>query len=126
MHAPWYRACSFARWEVVMRTLIARRSATTNTGFVPRGYLHISGEFASAHESDLVRLLRCEEHRAHDDSPAARIPACDDDGSGGMLLTTTTEHLAHRLGRALEQRFGGTAHHGFSNNNKLALVWWRR
>jgi hypothetical protein len=109
-----------------MQNLIPRRSATTNTGLEPRGYVHISGEFAHAHASDVVMLLRREEHRAHDESPAARILACDDDGSGGMLLTTSTEHLAHRLGRALEQRFGGKVHHGFSNNNKLALVWWRR
>jgi hypothetical protein len=108
-----------------MRTLIPRRSTTTNTGFEPRGYVHISGAFARTHGLELDVLLRHEEQRARRDSPTARIVGWDDDGSGGLLLTTTTEHLAHRLGRSLERRFGGEVHHGFSHGNKLALVWWR-
>jgi hypothetical protein len=108
-----------------MRTLTTRTPATTNIGFEPRGYLHISGEFANTHRSDIETVLRGEEQRAHRDSPTARIVGWDDDGSGGLLVTTSTEHLAHRLGRSLEKGLGGEVHHGFSYNNKLALVWWR-
>ena len=108
-----------------MRTVIARRSTTTIISFEPRGYLHIFGEFAHTHRAEVETRLKDEEQRAHRDSPAARILAWDEDGSGGLLLTTTTEHLAHRLGRSLESGFGGEVHHGFSHSNKLALVWWR-
>jgi hypothetical protein len=108
-----------------MRTLTACKSATMNIGTEPRGYVHISGEFAHTHRAEVEELLRSEEQRAHSASPAARIVAWDGDGSGGLLLTTTTEHLAHRLGRSLESGFGGEVHHGFSHGNKLALVWWR-
>jgi hypothetical protein len=107
-----------------MRSFVARRSAATNTAVEPRGYVHISGAFVHTHRSDVERLLRREEDHTYRDSPAARILAVDDDGSGGLLVTTTTEHLAHRLGRALEKGLGGTAHHGLSTGNKLALVWW--
>ena len=82
-------------------------------------------EFANTHRSDIETVLRGEEQRAHRDSPTARIVGWDDDGSGGLLVTMSTEHLAHRLGRSLEKGLGGEVHHGFSYNNKLALVWWR-
>jgi hypothetical protein len=108
-----------------MRMLTGRRSTTTNTGFEPRGYLHVSGEFARTHRPEVEMLLHQEEHRAHLASPAARIVGWDDDGSGGLLVTTTTEHLAHRLGRSLKQCLGGETNHGFLHKNKLALVWWR-
>lgn len=107
-----------------MRTLTGRTPATTNIGFEPRGYLHITGVFANTHQSDIETLLRSEEQRAHRISPVARIVARDDEGDG-LLVSTTTEHLAHRLGRALHKNLGGELHHGFSHNNKLALVWWR-
>jgi hypothetical protein len=43
-----------------------------------------------------------------------------------VLITTTTEHLAIRLGRALEKAFDGRVLYGFSHENKLAHVWWHR
>jgi len=43
-----------------------------------------------------------------------------------VLLSTTTEHLAIRLGRALEKAFDGRVLYGFSHENKLAHVWWHR
>ena len=43
-----------------------------------------------------------------------------------LLVTTTTEHLAIRLGQALEKAFDGKVLFGFSHENKLAHVWWHR
>ena len=48
-------------------------------------------------------------------------------GNGHRLtVTTTTEHLAQRLGRALEKAFSGDVLYDFSHENKLARVKWRR
>jgi hypothetical protein len=43
-----------------------------------------------------------------------------------FTVTTTTEHLAQRLGHALEKSFGGNTHYEFSHENKLARVNWMR
>jgi hypothetical protein len=42
------------------------------------------------------------------------------------IVSTTTEHLAQRLGHALEKAFGGSVEYDFSHENKLARVSWRR
>jgi len=105
---------------------VAPSTTTTTSAVLPHGYVHIPGASARGYWSELEWLLRREEARAHRDSPAARILACDDDGSGGLLVATTTEHLAHRLGRSLQKTLGGEVHHGFGNCSRVAFVWWRR
>lgn len=91
----------------------------------PHGYLHIAGDFANAHGSEIEAVLRREASRAHDASPGARIIAIDTD-AGSLLVSTSTEHLAHRLGRSLVKAFGGELHSGFGLRRQLALVWWQR
>ena len=49
-----------------------------------------------------------------------------DDGDGKLTLSTTTEHLAQRLGRALEKAYDGKVEYDFSHENKLARVTWQR
>jgi hypothetical protein len=89
------------------------------------GYLHVGHGLSSARASALIRVMKDEAGRASRQSPQSQIIAIDDDGSGGLLVSTTTEHLAHRLGKALHAAFGGTLHHGFGHCYKLAFVWWR-
>ena len=43
-----------------------------------------------------------------------------------LVLATTTEHLAKRLGQALEKAYSGKVHYDFSHENKLARVRWHR
>lgn len=108
------------------RTL--HRSVTTHwpqPGLHVAGYLHASGELVAARRPEIEAALGREARRAHHDSPAASIVATDSDGSGGLLVATTTEHLAHRLGQALVNVFGGDLHHGFGHQNRIAFVWWR-
>lgn len=49
-----------------------------------------------------------------------------ENGDGRLMLSTTTEHLAQRLGHALEKAFDGKVDYDFSHENKLARVTWRR
>jgi len=109
-----------------MLTLDRRPAAKHVDSVEPHGYVHIAGAFATEHRPEIEALVRREADRARRDSPASDAIAWDDDGTGGLLVTTTTEHLAHRLGRALHDAFGGELHHGFNGHNKLALVWWLR
>ncbi|NBO65264.1 MAG: ATPase, partial [Acidobacteria bacterium] len=60
------------------------------------------------------------------DNPLGRIMALERDEDGDIIVQTTTEHLAQRLGHALEKAYDGEIRYDFSHENKLAHVWWRR
>ena len=90
-----------------------------------RGYLYLEGAFLELHRDEISRLLENEEERAVADNPLGRIMTWDQKG-GRLTLTTTTEHLAQRLGHALEKAFGGSIRYRFGHEDKLARVWWRR
>lgn len=93
---------------------------------MPRGYVHVDGGFFAAHRSDIEHLLHNEAARARADNPLAQIASWRHFEDGSLLITTSTEHLAQRLGHALEKAYDGTVHYGFSHENKMAHVWWRR
>jgi len=92
----------------------------------PSGFVHLEGAFLKSHNEEIERLLRNEAGRAGEDNPLARIIAWEKDRRGRVTITTTTEHLAQRLGHALEKAFDGEVRYDFSHENKLAHVYWRR
>ena len=92
----------------------------------PRGFVFLDGDFFSAHGEEIEQLLRNEAMRAAEDNPLARAMAFKRGGGHKLTVSTTTEHLAQRLGHAVEKAFGGSVHYDFSHENKLARVTWRR
>jgi hypothetical protein len=92
----------------------------------PRGFVFLDGGFFDAHHEGIEQLLRNEAERAAEDNPLARIMTWKRGEGHKLTVSTTTEHLAQRLGHALEKAFGGTAHYDFSHENKLARVNWQR
>ncbi len=90
------------------------------------GFVTIEGDFVTSHRDQIVRLLRNEAARTAEDNPLAQIMSWRDSQDGKLVLTTTTEHLAQRLGHALEKALGGEVTYDFSHENKLARVNWRR
>ena len=95
-------------------------------GGVPGGYVYLEGAFLAAHRDDIEGLLRHEAERAAEDNPLGRIMLWKDSEDGKLTLSTTTEHLALRLGHALEKAFDGEVEFDFSHENKLARVTWKR
>ena len=95
-------------------------------GGTPSGYVFIDGAFFRSHRDSVETLLRNEAERAVEDNPLARIMLWNEDNKQKLTLSTTTEHLAMRLGHALEKAFHGTVEYDFSHENKLARVTWRR
>jgi hypothetical protein len=93
---------------------------------LPSGFVYLEGAFLRSHRDEIERLLRNEAERAIADNPLGRIMNIQDDADGRLVGATTTEHLAERLGQALEKAFGGEVRYDFSHENKLARVYWRR
>ncbi len=91
----------------------------------PRGFVYIDGPFFISHQEEVEQLLRNEAARAEVDNPLARIMGMRG-ADHKLTVSTTTEHLAQRLGHALEKAFGGQTHYDFSHENKLARVKWQR
>jgi hypothetical protein len=107
------------------RVTICPACVQTKDG-APSGYVYIEGAFLVDHLDEIERLLRNEAARAAEDNPLARIMVWQRQSPVKLLLTTTTEHLAQRLGHALEQAFDGKVEYDFSHENKLARVTWQR
>jgi len=92
----------------------------------PRGFVYLDGAFFVTHQEEIERLLRNEVARAAEDNPLARIMEWNRGNDHKLTITTTTEHLAQRLGHALEKAFAGIVKYHFSHENKLARVNWQR
>ena len=91
-----------------------------------RGFVFLDGSFFVVHRKEIESLLRNEAARAAEDNVLARILEWRRGKGHKLTLTTTTEHLAQRLGHALEKAFGGEVNYDFSHENKLARVSWAR
>jgi len=90
------------------------------------GFVFLDGAFFMAHQTDIENLLKNEAERAAEDNVLARVIEWRRGEGHKLTLTTTTEHLAQRLGHALEKAFGGEVEYDFSHENKLARVSWAR
>lgn len=93
---------------------------------VPNGFVYVYGNFFATHCDEVEQLLRNEAARAGEDNPLARIMEWERSDIDTLVLSTSTEHLAKRLGQALEKAFSGQVHYDFSHENKLARVRWHR
>lgn len=92
----------------------------------PRGFVYLDGSFYVTHQEEIEQLLRNEAARAAVDNPLARIMDFTRGEDHKLTVSTTTEHLAQRLGDALEKAFAGQTEYDFSHENKLARVKWHR
>lgn len=92
---------------------------------VPSGFVYVTGEFSIKHRDEIGRLLTNEAERDAQDNPLARIMGWEETNDQ-LVVRTTTEHLAQRLGHALEKAYDGEVRYDFSHENKLARVYWER
>lgn len=92
----------------------------------PRGFVYLDGAFLVEHRKEIERLMLNEAKRAGEDNPLARILEFKEGNDHKLTVTTTTEHLAQRLGNAVEKAFGGDVRYNFSHENKFTRVSWQR
>jgi hypothetical protein len=92
----------------------------------PRGFVYLDGDFFVGHRKDIQSLILNEAKRAGEDNPLARILELKEHEGHKLTVTTTTEHLAQRLGHAVQKAFGGDVQYNFSHEDKISRVSWQR
>jgi hypothetical protein len=90
------------------------------------GYVNLEGNFVGGHWGEIESLIRNEGTRTLEDNPLSRIMSITQSENGGAKVETTTEHLAQRIGRALEKAYDGEVEYTFSHENKVVRVNWKR
>jgi NMD protein affecting ribosome stability and mRNA decay len=89
------------------------------------GIVHISGDFFTPRRQEMVNMLRNEEKKILNHNPLERIMGIVDEDDG-VRVETTSENLAVHLGRMLYSAYGGDVEYKFSEEQKLARVFWHR
>ncbi|NOR18306.1 ATPase [candidate division WOR-3 bacterium] len=89
------------------------------------GIVYISGDFFNQRRDEIVNMLKNEEEKEVDHNPLDRIMGIVED-KDGVRVETTSESLAVHLGRMLYHSYGGDVEYKFSDEQKLARVFWHR
>jgi NMD protein affecting ribosome stability and mRNA decay len=89
------------------------------------GIVHISGDFFKPRRDEIVSMVRNEEKKNLMHNPLDRIMGIVDEESS-MTVETTSENFAVHLGRMLYHAYGGNVEYRFSDEQKLARVFWHR
>ncbi len=89
------------------------------------GYVTISGDFARSHKDEILNLIRNKETLSMGNNPLGRVMGIKDK-KDSIELTTTTDKLAQRIGRMLKKTFCGELVYKWSDDIKLARIFWKR
>ncbi len=89
------------------------------------GIVYITGDFFKQRREEIVNMLRNEEKKEIGPNPLDRIMNIVED-KDGVQVETTSENLAVHLGRMLYHSYGGDVQYKFSDEQKLARVFWHR
>jgi len=92
----------------------------------PAGYLYVTdSEFVRGHEKEIEHLISNEAAQAKSEHPLQRIMTWEK-LSPKWEITTTSDHLAVRLGKALNSAYKGDFEIKFADDQKLTRVYWER
>jgi hypothetical protein len=89
------------------------------------GIVYITGDFFNQRRDEIVNMLKNEEKKEVSHNPLDRIMGIIED-KGGVRVETTSENFAAHLGRMLYHSYGGNVEYKFSDEQKLARVFWHR
>ncbi len=89
------------------------------------GVVHLGGTFTALHRQDVLNRIKNVEAMTTEERPLERIIRIKEE-NGEILVSATTEHLAARIGKAIQRDFGGDLQLKYSPEDKFATVRWRR
>jgi len=91
----------------------------------PAGELLISGNFLTAHRSEILATANHVAEKEKDEHPLNRIMAIE--GAGDSITIFTTDvHLPHRIAHALQDAWGGSFSTHYDREGYFARVHWQR
>lgn len=92
----------------------------------PAGMVYLKGDFLFSHKDEILNRIKNEEAAALSKNPLDRIIRFEDMGKEGIIVETASNRLATKLGKVVEQAFGGDLLIRFSEREKLVRVYWSR
>ncbi|SHL06885.1 BCAM0308 family protein [Rhodothermus profundi] len=91
----------------------------------PAGYVELKGAFLSAHQEEILNLVRNLEAQEKQARPLERILQLELQ-NGCCYVTTTGVHLARRIGEALARAYQGKLSFAYADGDRVIRVQWRR
>ena len=91
----------------------------------PAGEVHVAGAFARTHRAEVLARIHHVEQRERAERPLNRLMEIREAGDE-LVVTTTDIHLAHALGKALQDAFKGELIAPWSESGDLLRVRWTR
>lgn len=98
-----------------------RRIADSN----PAGIVSLSGDFLSAHDSEIRNLIAVTTQKAASKNPLGRVMEIFNE-NGGVTITTTDIKLAQKIGREVYKSHGGQLNYIWSHAEAPVRVTWSR
>ena len=89
------------------------------------GVVHLKGKFLAEHKEEILNLIKnvAEEEMIY--RPLERIIEIKD-SNDEIEITTTYEHLARRIGEAVNKAYKGSLHLSYPEGTKYIRVIWER
>ena len=83
------------------------------------GVVELDGSFTVSHRQELLNRIRNVEKQTVSERPLERIISIKESKTQ-ILVSATTEHLAARIGKAIQRDFGGTLDLRYAPEDKFA------
>ena len=111
-------------WPIEAHRQICQACHRTRDDY-PAGVIVITGDFALRHASEILNLVRNEEHEENREHAEHRIMRIDQK-SDGIVIKTTDIHLPHAIGEALHHAYKGDLKVRYSEESYFVEVKWNR
>lgn len=91
----------------------------------PGGLVYLSGRYLWEKEGEIMNIVRNQEEQAKAKRPLQRIMWVEK-GGGGIEIATTNQHLARRIGRAVNSAHAGDFTIKPKLRERFVRVYWER
>ncbi len=91
----------------------------------PEGLVYLSGGYFKNHKDEIVHIAKNNEERARSKRPLQQIMWAEYK-SDTLEIATTNEHLARRIGKAIQRAHDGELKIKSGQKERLVRVYWVR
>ncbi|MFQ6033852.1 MAG: BCAM0308 family protein [Candidatus Bipolaricaulia bacterium] len=91
----------------------------------PGGLVYLSGRYLREREEEIMNIVRNQEEQAKERRPLQRIMWIEKKDDG-LEIATTNQHLARRIGRAVNSAHAGRFEIKQAAGERFVRVYWER